>query len=126
MAAEFDRLSPQLKQEILQIQQLQQQAQVMVQQRLQMELQLKETEKAVEELSKLKDTSEIYKNIGTLLIKSEKKDVSEELAEKKETLELRIKTFKKQEERIEGKLKEMQTKIQDALKTQSSALGSAG
>lgn len=126
MAAEFDRLSPQLKQEILQIQQLQQQAQVMVQQRLQMELQLKETEKAVEELSKLKDTSEIYKNIGTLLIKSEKKEVSEELAEKKETLELRIKTFKKQEERIEGKLKEMQTKIQDALKTQSSALGSAG
>lgn len=126
MAAEFDRLSPQLKQEILQIQQLQQQAQVMVQQRLQMELQLKETEKAVEELSKLKDTSEIYKNIGTLLIKSEKKDVSEELAEKKETLELRIKTFKKQEERIEGKLKEMQTKIQDALKTQSPALGSAG
>ncbi len=126
MASEFDRLSPQLKQEILQIQQLQQQAQVMVQQRLQMELQLKETEKAVEELSKLKDTSEIYKNIGTLLIKSEKKDVSEELAEKKETLELRIKTFKKQEERIEGKLKEMQTKIQDALKTQSSALGSAG
>ncbi len=126
MASEFDRLSPQLKQEILQIQQLQQQAQVMVQQRLQMELQLKETEKAVEELSKLKDTSEIYKNIGTLLIKSEKKDVSEELAEKKETLELRIKTFKKQEERIEGKLKEMQTKIQDALKTQSSAFGSAG
>lgn len=126
MAAEFDRLSPQLKQEILQIQQLQQQAQVMVQQRLQMELQLKETEKAVEELSKLKDTSEIYKNIGTLLIKSEKKEVSEELAEKKETLELRIKTFKKQEERIEGKLKEMQTKIQDALKTQSPALGSAG
>lgn len=126
MASEFDRLSPQLKQEILQIQQLQQQAQVMVQQRLQMELQLKETEKAVEELSKLKDTSEIYKNIGTLLIKSEKKDVSEELAEKKETLELRIKTFKKQEERIEGKLKEMQTKIQKALKTQSSAFGSAG
>ena len=126
MASEFDRLSPQLKQEILQIQQLQQQAQVMVQQRLQMELQLKETEKAVEELSKLKDTSEIYKNIGTLLIKSKKKEVSEELVEKKETLELRIKTFKKQEERIEGKLKEMQTKIQDALKTQSSAMGSAG
>ncbi len=126
MASEFDRLSPQLKQEILQIQQLQQQAQVMAQQRLQMELQLKETEKAVEEVSKLKDTSEIYKNIGTLLIKSKKKEVSKELVEKKETLELRIKTFKKQEERIEGKLKEMQTKIQDALKTQSSALGSAG
>jgi len=126
MASEFDRLSPQLKEEILQIQQLQQQAQVMAQQRLQMEFQLKETEKAVEEVSKLKDTSEIYKNIGTLLIKSKKTEVSKELGEKKETLELRIKTFKKQEERLEGKLKEMQTNIQDALKTQSSALGNAG
>ena len=95
MASELDRLSPKLQQELLQFQQIQQQAQMIVQQRLQMELQLKETEKAIEEVSKLKGTPEIYKNIGPLLIKSSKKDVSEELAEKKETLELRIKTDRK-------------------------------
>ncbi len=122
----MDSLSPQIQQELMQFQQLQQQVQVLAQQRMQMELQLKETEKAIEELSKLTGKPEIYKSIGTLLIKSDKKNVSTELAEKKDTLELRIKTFKKQEERLQEKLKEKQAKIQEALKSQSPVLGSAG
>ena len=126
MAADLDSLSPQIQQELLQFQQLQQQVQVLAQQRMQMELQLKETEKAIEELSKLTGKPEIYKSIGTLLIKSDKENVSTELAEKKDTLELRIKTFKKQEERLQEKLKEKQAKIQEALKSQSPILGSAG
>ncbi len=122
----MDSLSPQIQQELMQFQQLQQQVQVLAQQRMQMELQLKETEKAIEELSKLKGKPEIYKSIGTLLIKSDKENVSTELAEKKDTLELRIKTFKKQEERLQEKLKEKQAKIQEALKSQSPILGGAG
>ncbi|MFQ6136180.1 MAG: prefoldin subunit beta [Candidatus Hydrothermarchaeales archaeon] len=126
MVIETDKLSPRMRQQLLQFQQLQQQGQMIIQQRIQMELQLKETEKTLEEVSKLGKSSEIYKNIGALLIKSEKTSVSEELEERKETLELRIKTLKKQEERIQQKLKEMQAKIQEDLKSEYEGTGSAG
>lgn len=82
-----------------------------------MELQMKEVEHAAEEVAKLDVNAEVYKSVGSILVKSEKVKVEEELKERKETLDLRIKTLQRQEERLQNRLKEMQAQIQEELKS---------
>ncbi|MCS4541345.1 MAG: prefoldin subunit beta [Euryarchaeota archaeon] len=106
---------PKVQHQLAQFQQLQQQAQAIINQKFQLQLQLKETERALEELGKLTTESEVYKSVGVLLIKSDKPVLEKELNEKKETLDLRIKTIEKQEERIRKRLEELQQQLRQAL-----------
>ncbi len=85
-------------------------------QRAQLEIQLKDIENAMKELEVLEEGSDVYKAIGNILIKVDKEKIYNELKEKKETLEIRINTLKRQEEKLLEKLKEMQAKLQDSLK----------
>ena len=112
----MEQIPPQIQHQLAQFQQIQQQVQALASQRLQMELQLKEMEKAAEELEKLAPEAEVYKSIGSILIRSEKAKLAAELKEKRDTLDLRMKTLQRQEEKFQARLKEMQTKIQEALK----------
>ncbi|NOZ58992.1 MAG: prefoldin subunit beta [Euryarchaeota archaeon] len=120
----MEQIPPQLQHQLAQFQQLQQQAEAIATQRLQMELQLKEVSRALEEVQKLGDDAEVYRSVGNLLIKSAKDDVESELKDRKETLELRINTLKRQEEKVTSRLKELQAKIQEAIR--SRAGGSPG
>jgi len=105
-----------LEEQLIQFQQLQKQAQGISQQRLQFEIQLRETEKALGELEKLGEDAEIYKSVGAFLIRSEKEPAKKELEERKETLQVRIKTFKNQEEKYTEKLRAMRAEIENRLK----------
>ena len=67
-------VSPQLKNQLVQFQQLQGQLQAIANQRMQVELQLKDIESTLEELGKFSDSAELYKNVGSLLVKAEGKD----------------------------------------------------
>lgn len=111
----MEQLSPQLKHQLAQFQTVQQQAQALGAQRAQMDLQLKELEKTIELLGETKEDAEVYKSSGAILVRSEKPKLMAELKEKKETLELRIKTLQKQAERFDAKLREMQEDIKKAL-----------
>ena len=91
-----------IQHQIAQFQQVQQQAQAISMQKQSVELQIKETQKALDELKKVEDDSDVYKTAGNLLVKVKKDDITAELEEKVETLELREKTVKRQEERIMG------------------------
>jgi len=116
MAVKFEDLPPQVQNQLKQMQQLQQQLEMLVQQRLQLDVRLRETENALEELNKLEDDSLIYKTIGNLIIKADRETVLKELQEEKESSELRKKTLEGQETKIKEKLEELQTKIQEALR----------
>jgi len=94
-------------------------------QRQQLELVLRETEKALEELGKLGGDEVVYKRVGGILVRASKPDVERELNERKETLNLRIKTLERQEGRVVKRLNEMREKIQEALKTREPS-GEAG
>ena len=59
--------------------------------------------------------SDVYKTAGNLLIKVNRDEINEELEEKIETLKLREKTVKRQEERIMAKLQEMQNSLQESM-----------
>ncbi len=116
MAVKFEDLPPQVQNQLKQMQQLQQQLEMLVQQRLQLDVRLRETENALEELNKLEDDSLIYKTIGNLIIKADRETVLKELQEEKESSELRKKTLEGQETKIKERLEELQTKIQEALR----------
>lgn len=74
-----------------------------------------EINQALEELQKLTDDAVIYKATGSLLVKSEKNKVSVELNERKELLSTRTTVLTRQEERLRGQVKELQTRLQQDL-----------
>ena len=77
------------------------------------ELELDETASALNEIEKSGD--EVFKIIGQLMIKTEKSKIKAELLEKKKILELRIKSFEKQEAYLREKLDKITGEISDSL-----------
>ena len=75
-------------------------------------IQDREVENALEELKK-EGIKEVFKSVGPILIKIEKQNVSKELTETREEIELKLKTVEKQEKRIRDKLKESQENFQN-------------
>ncbi|HHF56706.1 MAG TPA: prefoldin subunit beta [Thermoplasmatales archaeon] len=116
MAIKFDDLPPQVQNQLRQLQQFQQQLEITVQQRLQIDVRLRETENALEELNKLEENAPVYKSVGNLIIKADKEKLIKELQEEKETLEVRKKTLESQESKLKEKIEELQKKLQEALK----------
>jgi prefoldin beta subunit len=115
-----NELPPWLKEQISRLQQLQQNLQAIMMQKQQIELEIVETERALEELNKITTSDTIYKAAGPLLIKSEKDTIEKELSEKKELANTRVMVLGKQELRVKENLKEVENKINQMLKgTQS-------
>jgi prefoldin beta subunit len=115
-----NELPPWLKEQISRLQQLQQNLQAIMMQKQQIELEIVETERALEELSKTTTSDFIYKAAGPLLIKSDKDTIEKDLTEKKELANTRVMVLGKQELRVKENLKEVENKINQMLKgTQS-------
>jgi prefoldin beta subunit len=110
-------LPPQIQNQLAQLQQVQQQAQALVAQKNQVEIMLKETEMALEELGKLNPDAIVYKSVGELLIKTERDETIESLKEKKDTLDLRLQTLTRQEERIQKRFTQLQEQLKQSLGT---------
>src|SRR3990172_8377522 len=110
-------LPPQVKNQLAQMQQIQQQAQAIITQKNQVEITLKETELALEELEKLDTDAVVYRAIGDLLIKTEREKTKEFLKEKKDTLDLRLQTLARQEERVQKRFQQLQEQLKQAIGT---------
>lgn len=109
-------LPPQVQNQIAQLQQLQQQASVLVQQRQQLELAVREIERTLEELAKAAPDAPIYRTAGGLLIRAKDRDsVVKELTETRETTEVRLESAKRQEQRLRERLESLQKELQAAL-----------
>ncbi|MBI2649216.1 MAG: prefoldin subunit [Thaumarchaeota archaeon] len=72
------------------------------------------------QLKNVADGEQIYKYAGSLLIKVSKDVISKELDEKKEISSTRQLVLAKQETRLKDSIKELQVKIDDALKGRAS------
>jgi len=114
------QIPPMLQEQLSKLQQTQQNLQMIMAQKQQLELEQLETEKALVELNKANDDDAVFKHAGTILIKSNKKDLIEELEEKKELAKTKASLLAKQEERLKTGLKEQETKIQEMIKKPSS------
>lgn len=109
-------LPPILREQLARYDQTQQNLQAVLAQKQQVELELSETERALEELGKAVDSEAVYKFAGNLLVKVKKEDVLKELGEKKELANTRKMVLAKQESRFRETLKDLQAKIDDAVK----------
>ena len=114
------QIPPMVQEQLAQFQQTQQNFQSILMQKQQLESQKLETEKALEELKKAGDDEAVFKHAGTIMIKSNKKDLLEELEEQMELAKTKASLLAKQEERLKATLQEQETKIQEMMKGPSS------
>ena len=110
-------LPPWLREQVSRLQQLQQNLQAIMMQKQQIELEIVETDRALEELKKIGIDDTVYKSAGPLLIKANKEDVLKELEEKKELSNTRVTVLAKQETRVKDNLKEAENKINQMIRS---------
>jgi len=72
-------------------------------------MQVTEIDNALAELEKTKE--DVYKAAGPILIKSSKADVKKDLSEKKEIIDVRVKTLEKGEEKLKKQFEDLKEKI---------------
>ena len=111
------QMPPWLQEQIMKLQQSQQNLQSIMTQRQHLEMEKAETEKALEELKKVADNDSVFKQAGTVLIKSDKKVLVDELEEKVELSKTRSTVLEKQEVRVKETLKEQEAKITEMMKS---------
>ena len=113
------QIPPLVQEHLARLQQTQQNFQSIMMQKQQLESEKLETEKALEELKKVSDDESVFKHAGTIMIKSNKKDLIDELEEQVELAKTKASLLVKQEERLKTTLKEQETKIQEMMKNPS-------
>ena len=110
------QMPPWLQEQIGKMQQSQQNLQSILMQKQQVEMENVESDRALEELKKASDSDQVFKYAGSILIKSDKKSLIDELEEKKELSKTKSTVLAKQEERLKTSLQEQEQKIQEMLK----------
>ena len=83
------------------------------------QVELSEINATLEELKKQPDDVVTYKTVGQVMFKVEKSALVEDLDDKRQRIELRLASNKKQLETLTGKLQELQNKIQIELSKQN-------
>ena len=113
---------PWLKEQLERYEQLQQNLQSVLVQKQQIDLEIIEINKALEELNKSADDVKVYKSAGTVMVSSNKADVVKELTESKDLSNTKITVLNKQEERLKESLKEVQEKLDETMKRSTTGL----
>ncbi len=96
-----------------QLQVLQQNLQNVSLQKQQLQTQLIEIDSA---LTELKNTSQAYKIVGKIMLASSKEELEKDLLEKKEVIEIRLKNFVQQEEKLQQNIDDLQKEVMAELK----------
>ncbi len=119
------QMPPWLQEQIMKLQQTQQNLQSIMTQKQHLEIEKAETTKALDELKKIGDGDAVFKQAGTVLIKSTKQGSIDELEEKIELAKTRSTVLDKQEIRVKESLKEQEAKITEMMKGDNAPPGAA-
>ena len=106
-------VSKEAQEKISRLQLLEQNLQNLVGQRQQFQGQLLEVESALRELA---SAPEAYRIIGNLMLKSKPEELTKDLSQKKELLDLRMKTFEKQENQLKEKAESLRQEVLAVMK----------
>ena len=113
---------PWVKEQLERYEQLQQNLQSVLVQKQQIDLEIIEINKALEELNKSADDVKVYKSAGTVMVSSNKAVVVKDLTESKDLSNTKITVLSKQEERLKASLKEVQEKLDETMKRSTTGL----
>jgi len=101
------------KEKISQLQNLEQNINSLLSQKQQFQAQQLEIENAMEHVKK---TDKVFRIIGNVMVASTKANVDAELTEKKELVDLRLKTLEKQEDKLRDKAASLQKEVLKEMK----------
>ena len=104
-------LSDDMRQDLVEFQNLQQQLQLVMLQRQQLTMQLSEIDRVREELGKSQQDAKFFRSIGPVLVPKGKSDLETDLQEEKEILANRNSLMTKQEEKMKQRLMALQDKF---------------
>jgi prefoldin beta subunit len=98
---------------INELQLLEQNMQNFSMQRQSFQAQTLEIDNALKELETAKEP--VFKIVGNIMVSSDKESLKKDLASKKDILELRMKSIKKQEDALKDKMQKLQEKVMQEL-----------
>lgn len=107
------KVSKSTEEKIQQLQLLEQNMQNFLSQKQSFQVQLVEINSALEELEKVEKA---YKLVGPIMVVSDSKNLQEDLKQKKELIEIRIKNIEKQEDKVKAKASELQKEVLKEIK----------
>jgi len=81
----------------------------------QYEAELREVDKAISEIEKLPQDAKIFKSVGNFLIQQSRDAALQELKDRKELLELHVKTLAKQESMLREQLEKLKEELNKEL-----------
>jgi len=99
-------LPPEAQEKIEELQDLQETAQQVAVQKNEAETQLTEAQNALDELDDIDESTQMYREVGELLVATEYDAAQDDLEEKADSLEIRVETLEKQEERVQTQFEE--------------------
>ncbi|MDA4112564.1 MAG: prefoldin subunit beta [Thaumarchaeota archaeon] len=112
-------IPPWLREQLTRLDNLQQNLQSVAMQRQQVDAELADAEKTLEELKNVTPEEQIYKYVGSLLVKVTKEAITKDLEERKDISNTRTLVLNKQESRLKENIKELQTKIDEMIKART-------
>lgn len=109
------KITKETQEKIQELQVLEQNLQQVLIQKQAFQLEMNETESALSEIAKTKE--DIYKIVGSIMIKADKSETEKELKEKKDILSLRLKSLEKQEENFSAKTEKLREEVMKMMET---------
>lgn len=106
-------MNQEIAKQIQELQVLEQNLQNFMAQKQLIQLELNETNTALEELKKA--SGDVYKVFSGIMIKADKENLSKDLGDKRKLLELRVNSLEKQEKIIESKVEELRKKVSSSM-----------
>lgn len=108
-------MKEELQNQLQEFQAVQSQLQLLAMQLQQLASQEGETQKALEEVEK--GNGPFYRFAANILIEKDKETLKKELNGEKETITMRVSSFKKQEDRLKQRFDELRKKLEETAKT---------
>lgn len=110
-----EAIPPELQQYIVKYQQLRSKLNQILSEKNIVQAQLREAERALEILRNISSETPIYRAAGHLMVKVSKEEAEKDLSDKKDLLELRLKSLEKQESSLNAEIKSLESKINEIL-----------
>ncbi|MCC6030366.1 MAG: prefoldin subunit beta [Desulfurococcales archaeon] len=110
-----ETIPPELQQYVVKLQQLRNKLNQIVAEKSLVQAQLREAEKALEILKNISSDKPVYRAAGHLLVRVSKEDAEKDLSDKKDLLELRLKSLERQEAALTSEIKSLESKINEIL-----------
>lgn len=109
-----EKISKETQEKIQQLQIFEQNLQNLLLQKQAFQFELNETENALKEVEKTKE--DIYKLIGQVMLKASKPEIEKELQQRRDILNIRIKSIEKQDSRLKEETEKIREEVMKKIK----------